>query len=385
MGADQKIDLAGFEPRQNLAPLLAFFASGQDRHAHAGALGQRRDGLDVLAREQFGRRHQRRLLADLRDRSGGQQRHHRLAGPDVALEQPQHSHRLAQILGDGRGRLALRGCQGVGQGVDDPVTQMAVASVAVARRAPQLRAHQRQRQLTGEQFIEREPRPERAIGQNVGEFDRQMHAIECLPNGRKAAAANDFRADPLGKIRQFQQRLRDRAAQRTERQTFGEGIDRVDPGQLREGLLIHHAVGMHDLRDAVVHLQRTRDVALLADRQQLFDIARLGAEERQHHVAGIVGGIDEKGRPRIARRRRAMPIDGHFQRHHSSLHGLANLRLRPAVDHAGRQMQQQINQPRRLVARQQIAQQLVLLRPDAGKGRDRREHRVEQSGAHGAI
>ena len=107
---------------------------------------------------------------------------------------------------------------------------------------------------------------------------------------------------------------------------------------------------MHDLRDAVIHLQRAGDVALLADRQQLFDIAGLGAEERQHHVAGIVAGIDEVGRAGIARRRRPVAIDGDFQRHHGSLHGLANLRLRPAVDHAGRQMQQQIDQPRRLIA-----------------------------------
>ena len=112
------------------------------------------------------------------DRGRGEQRHHRLAGPDVALQQPQHPHRLAQILGDGGDRLALRGCQRVGQRVDDPVAQMAVAGVAVAGRTPQLRAHQRQRQLAGQQFVEGEPRPERAIGQDVGEFDRHMHAVQ---------------------------------------------------------------------------------------------------------------------------------------------------------------------------------------------------------------
>ena len=178
MGADQQIDLAGFEPRQDLAPLLALLAAGQDRDAKAGALGQRRDGLDVLAREDFGRRHQRGLLAGLGDGRGGEQRHHRLAGADIALQQPQHPHRLAQILGDGGDRLALRGRQRIGQGVDDLVAQMAVAGVAVAGRTPQLRAHQRQRQLTGQQFVEGKPRPERAIGQDVGEFDRHMHAVQ---------------------------------------------------------------------------------------------------------------------------------------------------------------------------------------------------------------
>ena len=347
-----------------------------------GAFGQRRDGLDVLAREDFGRRHQRGLLADLGDRSGGEQRHDRLAGADVALQQPQHPHRLAQILGDGGDCLALRRRQRVRQGVDDLVAQMAVAGIAVAGRTPELRAHQRQRQLAGQQFVEGEPRPERAIGQNVGEFDRHMHAVERFADRRKAAAADDFRADPLGQIRQFLQRLRDRAAQRTERQTFRERIDRVDAAEFRKSGLVHDAVGMHDLRNAVVHLQRARYVALLADRQQLFDITGFGAEERQHHVAGIIRGIDEVRRAGIARRGRAVAIHGDFQRHHGSLYGFANLRLRPAVDYAGRQMQQQIDQSRRLVTAQQIAQQLVLLRPDARKGRDRRKQRIEQGGAH---
>ena len=108
VGADQKIDLAGFEPRQDIAPLLALFAAGEDRDAQAGALGQRRDGLDVLARQNFGRRHQRGLLADFGHGGGREQRHHGLAGADVALQQPQHPHRLPQIVGDGGHGLALR-------------------------------------------------------------------------------------------------------------------------------------------------------------------------------------------------------------------------------------------------------------------------------------
>ena len=114
------------------------------------------------------------------DGGGREQRHHGLAGADIALQQPQHPHRLAQILGDGGDRLALRGRQRIGQRVDDPVAQMAVAGVAVAGRAAQLRADQRQRQLTGQQFVEGKPRPERAVGQDVRQLDRHMHAVAAL-------------------------------------------------------------------------------------------------------------------------------------------------------------------------------------------------------------
>ena len=41
-------------------------------------------------------------------------------------------------------------------------------------------------------------------------------------------------------------------------------------------------------------------------------------------------------------------------------------------------MQQQIDQPRRLLAPEQVAKQLVLLRTDAGKARDRRKQWIEQ-------
>ena len=185
-----------------------------------------------------------------------------------------------------------------------------------------------------------------------------------------------------GKARQLLQRLRHRAAQRAQRQAFGQRIDRIDARQLCETLLIHHAVGMHDLRDAVIHLQGAGDVALGADRQQFFDIAGLGPEEGQHHVAGVVAGINEERRARVARRRRAVTVDRHLQRDHGSLRGVADFRPRPAVDHAGRQMQQQIHQPRRVIAAEQIAEQFVLLRSDAGKGRNRRKQRIEQSRAH---
>ena len=62
--------------------------------------GQRRDGREVLAREDFGRRHQRGLPAGLDHGRGGEQRHHGLAGADVALQQPHHAVRQSQVGDD---------------------------------------------------------------------------------------------------------------------------------------------------------------------------------------------------------------------------------------------------------------------------------------------
>ena len=382
MGADQKIDLAGRKPRQDIAALLALFAAGEDRDPQTRTLGQRRDGLDVLAREDFGRRHQCGLLADLGDGSGGQQRHHGLARADIALQQPQHADRLAQIVGDRSRGLLLRRRQRIGQRVDDPAAQMAVAGVAVARGPAQLRPHQRQRQLTGQQFVEGKPRPIRTIGQDIRQLDRHMHAVQRFGDRRKFAAADHFRTDPLRQLRQLLQRLRHRAPQRAERQPFRERIDGIDARQFCETCLIDHPVGMHDLRHAVEHLQGAGDVTLRADRQQFLDVTGLGAKIGQHHVAGIVAGIDQMRRAGIAGGRWPMAVDRHLQCHHGSGHRIADLRPRAAIDHARRQMQQQVDQPWRLVAAEQIAKQFVLFRPDAGKARDRRKQRIEQERAH---
>ena len=118
---------------------------------------------------------------------------------------------------------------------------------------------------------------------------------------------------------------------------------------------------MHDLQGAVEHLRGAGHVALASDRKQLFDVARLGAKVSQYDIPGVVAGIDQMRRARASRRRGTMPVDGHLQRHDGAGDGLANFGSRPAIDDAGRQMKQQIEQPRGFVAPEQIPEQLVLL------------------------
>ena len=76
------------------------------------ACGERRDGLEMLARQDFGRRHQRGLPAGLDHGRGGEQRHHGLAGADVALQQAQHALGRARSA---RFRRRACSCEGVSE------------------------------------------------------------------------------------------------------------------------------------------------------------------------------------------------------------------------------------------------------------------------------
>ena len=187
--ADQQVDLARGKTGEDVLPLLALLAAGEDRNAQAGALGERRDRLQMLARENFGRRHQRGLLARFGNGGSRQQRDHRLAGADVALQQPQHAKRFCEILGDRGGGLLLRGGQRIGQGIDDLPAQMAVARVADARGAAKLRPHQRQRQLAGKQLVEGEPLPEGFVGKDVVELLRNVDAFQRFVRTREISSA----------------------------------------------------------------------------------------------------------------------------------------------------------------------------------------------------
>ena len=77
-----------------------------------------------------------------------------------------------------------------------------------------------------------------------------------------------------------------------------------------------------------------------------------------------------------------MAVDRYFEGNDGSGNRLANSGPCPPIDHARRQMQQQIDQPRGLVAAEQIAQQPVLLRSNAAEACDRCKQWIEQSRAH---
>jgi hypothetical protein len=316
---------------------------------------------------------------------GGEQRHHGLAGADIALQQPQHAQRLGEVAGDGRCRLLLRGGERIRQRIDHLAPQMPVTGIAYAGGPPQLRAHQRERQLSRQQLVIGEAAPERPLGQDVFQRLRHVDARQRLGERGKLAATDDFGADPFRHLRNLRQRLRDGSAQCAEHQAFGERVYRLDLRHRREALFIDHAIRVDDLQGAVEHLRGAGDITLRTDRHQLLQIGAVAAEIGQHHVAGLIAGVDEIGRARMPVRWRTVAIDRHLERHHRADHGFADLRPRAAVDHAGRHVQQQVHQPWRIAAVEQVTQQLVLLGTDAGQARRRREQGIEQGRTHGGT
>ena len=79
MGADEHMGVAEDELFKDILALAAALATGQDGDIDPGRRRERRDGLEMLPRQEFGRGHQRRLAADFNHGRGSKQGHDSLA------------------------------------------------------------------------------------------------------------------------------------------------------------------------------------------------------------------------------------------------------------------------------------------------------------------
>ena len=117
MGADQDVDLALL---QRCKDVLALAARARARSAAPCAnrptAAKAVDGLEMLARQKLGRRHQRGLRASLDRGRHGEQRDDGLAAADIALQQPQHAVRAGQVGVDLGKRARLRAGELEGKG-----------------------------------------------------------------------------------------------------------------------------------------------------------------------------------------------------------------------------------------------------------------------------
>ena len=130
----------------------------------AGGGGERRDGIEMLAGENLGRRHECGLAAAFDHRGARQQSDHGLARSYIALQQPQHALGPGKIGDDFSQGACLRRREGIGQGVDQRFAHMSGALRRPASGSPQVRTHQRERQLARQQLVIGEPRPRQTFG-----------------------------------------------------------------------------------------------------------------------------------------------------------------------------------------------------------------------------
>ena len=303
------------------------------------------------------------------DGRGGEQRHDGLAGADVALQQAQHALRPREIGDDVVDRALLRGRERVGQGLDHAGAQPAFARAAASRLALAMGAQQRERELAGEQLVVGKPRPDRPFGRDVAWLCRLVQATKRVREGRKPRAREPLGVLPFGQRRQARERALHGLAHLAEVQPLGQRIDRLDQRQLGEPRLVNHAIGMHHLQHAVVERGGAGDVASLADRIELLQVVLRKIEVREDDVASVVARVDQIGRARTVRRGGPVAIDRHRHRDDAPGDDVAQLRPRAAIDRAGRQMEEKVDDARRLIATEQAGIELLELRTDARQRR----------------
>src|SRR5580658_1793346 len=331
----------------------------------------------MLAGEEFGRRHQCRLGAGFDRRQHGEERHHRLAAADIALEQAEHPFgpcHIPQNLGQGQ---ALAGGEMEGQGRLDWILEPAIAFDRAAGLAFGMGADESQGQLVGEEFV---------IGQTLarGPVGRQiLGSRRVVQRQHGGVPAGPGLALEQGRILPFRQgrdpceRRLHRLAHHGQRQPGGQAIDRLD----RELGLAGGAdvIGMAHLEHAVVGVELAADRAGRADRQGPLQPIAAGPEEGQDDEPGLVRAAHAIGQARGPRR--LMLIDRDGEGDHLPGLGFGQLGREPAIDDPGRHMPDEIDdeRPRRLL--DELAQALA----QAFERGDRGEEGVEDFRAQGGF
>jgi hypothetical protein len=242
-------------------------------------------------------------------------------------------------------------------------------------------AQKRKRELAGEQFVISEARPRFALRFKVRRLHRPMNPAQCARKTRKILLLEPRRILPFGQIGNAMQRHIQRLAELVRMQSLGHRIDRIDQRQRREALRVHHALGMEHLQVPVVQGGDAGDVTQFALGQELLQIVLACVEISDGERVGIVARLD------IVRRARPMPVDRRRNRHHRIGRDLRELRLVAPVDKAARQVEQQVDDARRLTlaAAQKPREYFFELRADAGQSRQRREQRIEHRRTHSVL
>ena len=244
-------------------------------------------------------------------------------------------------------------------------------------------AHQRKRQLSRQELVVGQPRPSQSFRQQIGGFRRSVHDTQRVGEGRKAFARNPTRLLPFGQGPYAGKSCVNGFVYLIETEPLRQGIHGLDQRQLRQIDLGDDAVGVHHLPCMVIEGDRARYVSPLSHGQQLLQVILARIEISQSEIAGLVAGIDLIGRTRPVRRWRPVSIEGDRDGDDGVGHHVAQFRPRAAVDRAGGQMKQEVDDTRLVLAAEQPTVELLEPRADAGERRNQGKKRIEQARPHG--
>ena len=116
-----------------------------------------------------------------------------------------------------------------------------------------MRAQERERELSGQEFIIGEPRPGGAFRHQVFGRARPVHAAQRRGKAWIALAFEPGVVLPFGQTgRQSLQSQIDRLAQLIGMKPLGHRINWIDERQVFKPCRVDHAIGMHHLQMAVV-------------------------------------------------------------------------------------------------------------------------------------
>jgi len=193
---------------------------------------------------------------------------------------------------------------------------------------------------------------------------------------RPAALGLEAGLDPLAEIGRAGERLDGEVSEALVGEPFRQRIDRLAVGELVGLVGVEDVVRVNDLKLLAVAVELARDEPWLADRVLLLRPARIAEISERHIIAARIHRVDAHG---TARPRR-LPVfarserDGDDAAHICGIEPLHAL----AVDPAGREVKQQVDDAREAEPLQRLHQ----LRPDPLQNLHFGEERVEQLRAH---
>ena len=234
-----------------------------------------------------------------------------------------------------------------------------------------LAADQHQRQLVGQQLVISQALALGCQGLQIFFVHRRMDFADRVGKRRPAARLQIGRVEPFRHRRDFLHRAADRLAQHLACQPFGQGIDRL----VQRHILARRRddIGMRHLQAIVEALDAARNDALAAHRKRFVQPIGMSVEEHQLDRRGVVGAAHFV---RLALITRGDVV------HHIDRHGGDAARLGPdqlgavgAVDHPGRQVEDEVLQPRPGNLGDQFLQPRTDARQRAGLGEQRKQNR----------